>query len=101
VEEELPDELSAEDAVALAALHATVERELMRVEVDYETAASAILGITLDPDAAPDEEGWQTVFGFDADGLLAVLQPLRNGAGTAAFVAAFRVHEQSPDPPTT
>jgi hypothetical protein len=88
VEEELP----AEDAAALEALHVAVERELARVAVDFEAAASAILGDKLGADAAPDEDGWQTVigFGFDADGLLAVLEPLPDHAGTAAVVAAFR-----------
>ena len=97
----MEEEVPVEDAAALEALHAAVEREVARVDVDFEAAASAILGDTLGADTAPDEDGWQTVFGFDAAGLLVVLQPLADRAGTAAFVAAFRAHDPPLDAPTT
>lgn len=99
----MDEELPAEDAAALEAVHAAMERELARVAVDFEAAASAILGDALGAHAAPDEDGWQTVlgFGFDAAGLLAALEPLPDHAGTSAFVAAFRAQNPPPEPPTT
>jgi hypothetical protein len=92
----IEEELSPKDAAALDALMADVERELVRVDVDWA-------------DAAPEDDGWEPVLGLDATGLLAVLRPLLNGAvlrtlpdgaGTARFLAAFRERELGQLPPT-
>lgn len=107
----MEEELSPQDAAALDALMADVERELVRVDVDWQATASAILAdlrghdAALDAriaeaDAAPeDDDGWEPVLGLDATGLLAVLRPLSDGAGTAAFVAAYRAQAGRPDAP--
>jgi hypothetical protein len=99
MEEGLPHD----QAGAHEALLADVERELTRVGVDFEAAATALLADRPDANvaAAADDDGWATVVGLDAAGLRAVLRTLSAGAGTAAFVAAFRAQEGWPGPATT
>ena len=87
------DDLTPEQQRQVEADHAEFERQLARVAVDLRAASRRMHQIepprrsevTIDG----DEESFMETFTMDFSGILATLRRLPDGAGTAAFIAAY------------
>ena len=91
------DELPDGAAPTPASFLADVERETARVGVDWAAAAPALREIAIE-EASGRPEG-EVAPRFDVARMLATLRTLPEGAGTAAFLEAFRTRRAGVEPP--
>jgi hypothetical protein len=91
------DQLSPDQRRDIAALVADFERQLARVGVDLGAAGSEMNELEApkrEPAEGDDlEESFTETFTVDVSGIVDTLRQLPDGAGTAAFIAAYnRTH---------
>ena len=95
------DQHFAEDAPEAIAMAAELERELARVGVDWDEASAPLVELAPTTETVISDEEVEVCVMLDVSGMLATLQALPDGAGTAAFVAAFRQRQVGSEPPPT
>ncbi len=87
------DDMSPEQQRAIEADHADFEVQLVRTGVDLRAASPRLHEIVVpeqgEPTMEDDVESFTMSFTVDFSGILATLRQLPDGAGTAAFVAAY------------
>ncbi len=88
------DDLSQEQADEVQRLVDEVERESARVQVDWNLAAERLRALAEVHETATDDQGASEMsLGLDVTLLARTLRRLPDGAGTAAFLAAFEADE--------
>ena len=93
------DELTPEQLADIAALEAQVEREAARVGVDWEAAAPAMHTLAQATERQVSDDAFELELKLDVTAMLATLRELPDGAGTEAFLAAFRRRQADATPP--
>lgn len=93
------DELTPEQLADIAALEAEVERESARVGVDWAAAAPAMHTLAEATERQLSDDEFERSLGLDVTAMLATLRELPDGAGTEAFLAAFRRRQADAAPP--
>lgn len=93
------EERSAEHRRDLQAVVAELEREGVRVGVDWNAAAPTMRELAPKTERRVSEEEVEVNLTLDVMGMLATLRALPDGVGTDAFLAAFRLKSEAGDPP--
>ena len=93
-------ELSPEDPASLA-LTADWNHQLARAGVDWSEAVETVFQMSPTTETELPDGSVEVGVTLDTSGILATLRDLPDGAGTAAFLAAFRARFTQADPPPT
>ena len=93
------EEVSAAHRKDLQAVVAELEREGVRVGVDWNAAAPTMRELTPKTERRISEDEVEVNLTLDVMGMLATLRALPDGVGTDAFLAAFRLKSEAGDPP--
>jgi len=91
-------ELGPEDPAALA-LEAELNRQVARVGVDWQEAFESVFQMSPTTETELPDGSFELGVMLDVSGILATLPGLPDGAGTAAFLAAYRERGTSTDRP--
>lgn len=93
------EELSAAQRTDLQAVVAELEREGVRVGVDWDAVAPTMRELAPKTERRISEDEIEVNLTLDVMGMLATLRALPDGVGTNAFLAAFRLKSAAGDPP--
>lgn len=93
------EELSAAQRADLQAVVAELEREGVRVGVDWDAAAPTMRELVPRAERRVSDDHVEVGLVMDVIGMLATLRALPDGVGTNAFLAAFRLKSEAGDPP--
>lgn len=91
--------MSAAQRADLQAVVAELEREGVRVGVDWSAAAPTMRALAPKTERRTAEDRMEVAMVLDVMGMLATLRALPDGVGTDAFLAAFRLRSEAGEPP--
>jgi hypothetical protein len=91
-------ELSPEQQAEIEAMNAEFMRQVERVDVDMEEAHPQLRELVPAVERRISDDEFEVMLTVDFSGILETLQGLPDGAGTAAFVAAYNARPHGVDP---
>ena len=93
------EEMSAAHRADQQAVVAALQREGVRVGVDWDAAAPTMRELAPKTERRISDDRMEVAMVVDVMGMLATLRALPDGVGTDAFLAAFRLRSEASDPP--
>ena len=93
-------ELTPEKEAELDALAAEFERQIERVAVDLQAAFPQMREFAPPVERRITDDEFEVSLTIDVSGIVETLRGLPDGAGTAAFVAAYNARQRDVRPPT-
>jgi hypothetical protein len=91
-------ELSPEQQAEIEAMNAEFMRQVERVGVEMEEAHPQLRALAPVVERRMSDDEFEVMITVDFSGILETLQGLPDGAGTAAFVAAYNARPHGVDP---
>ena len=92
--------LTPEQEAELAALAAEFERQIERVAVNLQAAFPRMREFAPPVERRLTDDEFELSLTVDVSGIVEALRGLPDGAGTAAFVAAYNARQRGAPPPT-